>query len=400
MAEPTKPTFNPDLLSRPWRERAEHFRGYILRHKRLKDSYEDLCSAISIPIPGRIVLVYGPSGVGKTTLIRGVQKAIVGEMMPELEKDPGRIPVVYVKAEAPDVGNFDWKKFYKSLLVALDDVLIDKKAKYRTPGVRRDTDGRLVFDDHATKSDLSDAVFSAVEHRRPVAIIADEAQDLGIIASGRKLIDQMNRIKHLADTFKVPFVLAGTYDLLKFRLLNGQLSRRCMEIHFGRYDAGAEEDVEEFKDVLHSFQKRMAFEEEPDLEGMWEYFYEHTLGCVGILKDWLTQAVYKSLEKGHKTLRDEFLEEFAPPMGSCQTMLDEILKKETEIREAETKEKIDSYRERLKLVPPSGGSEPADVAATEAPRAEKKSKGAPKDQAVPFKRKPKRDPVGDQKLAS
>lgn len=260
MAEPTKPTFDPDLLTRPWRERAEHFRGYILGHRNLRDSFEDLRSAISIPIPGRIVLVYGPSGVGKTTLIRGVQKAIVGEMMPELEKDPGRIPVAYVKAEAPDVGNFDWKKFYKSLLVALDEVLIDKKATYRAPGVRREADGRLVFDDHATKSDLSDAVFSAIEHRRPVAIIADEAQDLGIISSGRKLIDQMNRIKHLADTFEVPFILAGTYELLKFRLLNGQLSRRCAEIHFGRYDAGAEEDVEEFKDVLHSFQKRMAFD--------------------------------------------------------------------------------------------------------------------------------------------
>ena len=118
-------------------------------------------------------------------------------------------------------GNFDWKKFYKSLLKRLDDVLIDQKAKYRAPVTRRDEEGRLVFDERATKTDLSDAVFSAIEHRRPVAIIADEAQDLGIIASGRKLIDQMNRIKHLADTFKIPFVLAGTYELLKFRHLNG-----------------------------------------------------------------------------------------------------------------------------------------------------------------------------------
>src|ERR1043165_2455964 len=353
MPKSPKDSFDPDLLNRPWQKRVESFRQYISNHALLWGAYEQLRSAISIPTSGGIVLLYGPSGAGKTTLMQGVQRRIISEMMPELEKDPGCIPIVYVKAEAPDGGNFDWKKFYKSLLRPLDDVLIDRKTDYRVPGVRRDQDGRLVFEDRVTKPDLSEAVITAVEHRRPVAIIADEAQDLGIISSGRKLIDQMNRIKHLADTFKVPFVLAGTYDLLKFRLLNGQLSRRCVEIHFRRYRAELEEDVEEFKDILNSFQKRMPLAEEPDLVGRWEYFYERTLGCVGILKDWLTRALYTSLEKGNQTLQDECLEAFALPMASRQKMLDEILEKEKETMEHETKEKVDSYRERLKLVPRS-----------------------------------------------
>jgi energy-coupling factor transporter ATP-binding protein EcfA2 len=398
MTEQTKQPkegFDRELLERPWQERVDSFRRYISNHANLRAAYDQLRSAISVPIPGRIVLVYGPSGVGKTTLREGVQRRIIAEMMPELERDPGRIPIVGVKVEAPDGGNFDWKKFYKSLLVGLDDVLIDRKMSYRVPGVGRDQDGRLSFDKSATKPDLCDAVLSAVEHRRPVAIIADEAQDLGIISSGRKLIDQMNRIKHLADTIKIPFVLAGTYDLLKFRLLNGQLSRRCVEVHFRRYRAELEADVEEFKDILNSFQKRMPLADEPDLVGRWEYFYERTLGCVGILKDWLTFALQASLEKGNVTLRDEFVEGTAPPMASCQKMLDEILEKEKDLAKAEEAENVNNFRARLKLVPSGDGA-----AGNSPAPAESHSTVGGKRQAVPFKRKAKRDPVGREKIAS
>lgn len=393
--------FPPELLDQPWEARVDYFKNYISFHRLLRETYEKLRSAIRIPTSGRIILVYGPSGVGKTTLREGIQRKIIEEMMPQLIADPGRIPIVGVKVEAPDTGNFDWKKFYKSMLKALDEVLIDHKTSYRVPGVSRDQDGNLVFDRGATKPDLSDAVFSAVEHRKPVAIIADEAQDMGIISSGRKLIDQMNRIKHLADTFKVPFVLIGTFDLLKFRLLNEQLSRRAVEIHFWRYRAELEEDVEEFKDILNSFQKKMALVEEPDLEGRWEYFYERTLGCVGVLKDWLTQAFQTSLENGEQTLKDEYIEFFQPPMSSCSKKLDVILTKEDEIIKAEEKEKIDEYRARLKLGQSNGNRQKTETHAEPVEQEKDRPKpAAARRKGKPFNRRPKRDLVGVEELVA
>lgn len=401
MTNESEGRFPPELLDQPWEARVDFFKNYISFHRLLRDTYEKLRSAIRIPTSGRIIMVYGPSGVGKTTLREGIQRKITEEMMPQLIADPGRIPIVGVKVEAPDTGNFDWKKFYKNVLIALDEVLIDQKTNYRVPGVRRDREGNLVFDRGATKPDLSDAVFSAVEHRKPVAIIADEAQDMGIISSGRKLIDQMNRIKHLADTFKVPFVLIGTFDLLKFRLLNEQLSRRAVEIHFWRYRAEIEEDVEEFKDILNSFQKKMALVEEPDLEGRWEYFYERTLGCVGVLKDWLTQAFQISLENGERTLKDKYIEFFQPPMSSCSKKLDVILTKEGEIIQAEKKEKHADYRARLKLVTSKGKKQKTETQEKPEPQ----EKDIPKPVAAQkkgesFKRAPKRDPVGVEEVVA
>jgi energy-coupling factor transporter ATP-binding protein EcfA2 len=397
----TERGFPPDLLDQPWEARVDFFKRYISYHALLRDTYKKLRSAIRIPTSGRIIMVYGPSGVGKTTLREGIQRKITEEMMPQLIADPGRIPIVGVKVEAPDAGNFDWKRFYKDMLKSLDEVLIDQKINYRVPGVSRNKEGNLVLEQGANKQDLSDAVFSALEHRRPIAIIADEAQDMGIISSGRKLIDQMSRIKHLADKFEIPFVLIGTFGLLKFRLLNEQLSRRAVEIHFWRYRAEREEDVEEFKDILNSFQKKMALVEEPDLEGRWEYFYERTLGCVGVLKDWLTQAFQTSLENGEQSLKNKYIEFFQPPMSSCSKKLDEILDKEKEIIEAEEKEKLADYRKRLKLVQSNDDKQKTKMREKPEPQEKDALKpAATKRKGKPFERGPKRDHVGVEELVA
>jgi len=49
------------------------------------------------------------------------------------------------------------------------------------------------------------------------------------------------------------------------------------------------EDITDFKRVLKSFSNAMPLRETPDLEKHWEYLYERSIGCVGIVKDWLTQ---------------------------------------------------------------------------------------------------------------
>jgi hypothetical protein len=45
-------------------------------------------------------------------------------------------------------------------------------------------------------------------------------------------------------------VLFGTYDLLAFRNLNGQLSRRSIDVHLARYRAEDSEDRQTFINVV------------------------------------------------------------------------------------------------------------------------------------------------------
>src|SRR6266851_7831880 len=148
------------------------------------------------------------------------------------------------------------------------------------------------------------AVEQAVRHRRPIAVMIDEAQHLGKIPSGRRLLDQLDVIKSIANQTKTAHVLFGTYDLLAFRNLNGQLSRRSIDVHLARYRAEDSEERQTFIKVVRSFEKELPFEERPDLVSDWEFLYERSLGSVGVLKEWLVRAATVASRKGgHRLTR-------------------------------------------------------------------------------------------------
>jgi hypothetical protein len=132
---------------------------------------------------------------------------------------------------------------------------------------------------------------------------------------------------------KTVHVLVGTYDLLVFRNLSAQLSRRSIDIHFSRYRAANEADMRAFRSVLWSFQRNVPLEEEPDLLQHWKYCYERTIGCVGVLKDWLTRALAEAMEKGEKTLSRALLEQHALSVDRCDQMITEAMAGEAALTE-------------------------------------------------------------------
>jgi len=105
---------------------------------------------------------------------------------------------------------------------------------------------RFMPTSRAVGTEYQYAVEQAVHYRRPVAVMIDEAQHLGKIPSGRRLLDQLDVIKSIANQKKTAQVLFGTYDLLAFRNLNGHLSRRSIYVHLARYRAEDSEDRQTF----------------------------------------------------------------------------------------------------------------------------------------------------------
>src|SRR2546421_662678 len=97
----------------------------------------------------------------------------------------------------------------------------------------------------------------ALRLRRPAAGMIYEAQQLAKIGSGRRLLDQLDVIKSIAHQTQTVYVLYGTYDLLAFRNLNGQLSRRSIDVHFPRYRAECAADRKAFLSVLNSFAQQL-----------------------------------------------------------------------------------------------------------------------------------------------
>jgi hypothetical protein len=162
--------------------------------------------------------------------------------------------------------------------------------------------------------------------------LLDEAQHLGKISSGRKLLDQLDALKSLSNRSGTLLVLIGTYELLRFDQLSGQLSRRSLGLHFPRYGTGSV-DLKAFQSVVYGFQRQMPVMKEPELLKNWEYVYLRTLGCVGILKPWLVRALSESYEKGDKTVTAKTLESSALSVAQCEQLAAEMIAGEERLKE-------------------------------------------------------------------
>jgi hypothetical protein len=143
----------------------------------------------------------------------------------------------------------------------------------------------------------------------------------------------MDYLKRLADATGVPHVLFGDYGLCLLRNLSGQLGRRTVDLHFRRYDATRPPDVDDFRDVVLSFQCHLPLPRPPDLVAQWEELYLRSVGCVGLLKGWLGRALAAALEDGAPTLTPAALRRAAPAPSKSLQVLKEALEGEAQLAE-------------------------------------------------------------------
>ena len=255
---PRHARLDPRPLSQPWLARLRDFQGFTLAHPQLAEAKDKLMAAIQGSPPNSLVMVLGPTGVGKTTLKAKVEQILTQSLVFALQTDRGRIPVVTVEAVAPESGNFNWRDQFKRILLQMKEPLVG----YKLPRpVARSEDNELYarLNSKIQGAEYRYAVEQALRYRRPLAVLIDEAQHLAKMSSGRKLLDQLDVIKSIANLTSTVHVLFGTYDLLAFHNLNGQLSRRSVDIHFRRYRADQEEDRKSFVNIVHSFAQRLPF---------------------------------------------------------------------------------------------------------------------------------------------
>ena len=377
--------FPPELLSQPWSARIHYFQAYMMAHPRLVATREALLNAIHEVPANSLILVFGPTGVGKTTLREKIEQVLAAELLPMLEADRGRLPVVSVECIAPESGSFSWRDHFRRLLLQMDEPLVDYKINTAVPIHIRDKAVRFMPSARAVGAEYHHAVERALAFRRPMAVLIDEAQHLARMSSGRRLSDQLDVIKSLANRTNTVHVLIGTYELLAFRNLSAQLSRRSIDIHFPRYKADDPDDLKVFRTIVKSFEQQLPLLEPPDLLKDWEYLYERSIGCVGVLKDWLVRVLVSLSRRGAETLNRKDVEAHAPSVAQCDKMLSEAV--EGEVRLSESTEERNRLRTRLGLsaIKNSGGDAADSAIKIAAPR---------RNPLKPGQRRPIRDAVG------
>lgn len=326
--------FPRGLLRRSKQARLEYFAAYTIGHAIIVEALDAVLHAIARPIDTwtPVILVIGPAGVGKTTLIRAVERELARRLSRELAANPGRLPSVSIASDVPDAGSFNWKDFCLLGLDALNEPLIERKI-YLPPPDSLMAEVRSVVNPRTPANVLRRALVNALIHRAPAAFLIDEAQQMAMIAGSRKLQHQMDYIKRLADATRVPPVLVGNYGLCLLRNQSAQLGRRTREIHVRRYDATRPHDERDFRDIVLSFQCHLPLAEQPDLLGNSEYLYLRSVGCIGLLKQWVLDALDRAVESGAATITRADLERTAPPPSKSKKVLEEALDGEAKLAE-------------------------------------------------------------------
>jgi AAA domain-containing protein len=377
------------LLDRPRAERMTYFYAYTVNHTALTIASQEVARAVYDPGQATTINVIGPTGVGKTTLATWLRQRLIADAKEHLATDPGHVPCVCIDATAPTTGRFDWVDYYRAVLIALGDPFASGRAYIRT-------------------RDLRAAMERALRLRTTTAILVDEAQHLAKVASGRKLQDQLDRLKYLGQYTGVVHVLLGTYELRAFRTVNAQLGRRSLDVHFPRYDATQANDRVVFRSTLWSFQRNLPLIVEPELKDTeWEYLYTRTIGCVGTLKQWLARALDRAIHEGAPTLTHAHLQATAPASARVEAAFQEAIEGEAEMRE---RADADSYLFDLVGLTQRRGTSaplksitagPGGLGRTDTVAGSDARQGHPaRPMRRPFVRKPQRDPIGPPNASS
>ncbi|MBT2643433.1 AAA family ATPase [Bacillus sp. ISL-41] len=375
--------FPEELLEKTKEERVEFFKNYTVAHPKMglvlkelkKEIYTGDCN---------VILIVGPSGVGKSRLFERTLHSVYLDMAEQMEADKSIIPITGIELPNPDLGKFNWKDFYYRVLTGLNEPLIDHKVDYQKFFNQVPKD-RISTRKSETAPELRRSLENALYYRKTNALLIDEAQHFFKIENGRSvdigtgvaITRQFNSLKSLANMANTKIVLFGTYALNAVINLDGQLSRRVKEVHFPRYDYRNKQDKKMFRSVLVTFQKLLPVHEEPNLTEHEEFIYENCVGCAGILKDWLQRCLSYAIENDEKTISIYNLKKNALQTQKLLTLAEEALIGESIF--------IEKEEDRVQLKSLLGTEKKEE-------RAEKTTKQ--KRNPLPGNRSPERDVVG------
>jgi hypothetical protein len=334
----TKKRMFPDSLYKACIDkRIDYFFNLTIRHPFFDTVSKELLDTVLGNETEPLILVIGPSRTGKSTLKKWLEKQLYTFWTGLSEKDTQTMPFVSVEAIASGYGNFRWKDYYIRSLSAMNEPMIDKKVLYG------DEEGLSVHGTRGSTAALRRALEKALEYRKPLAFIFDEAQHITKVSQA-KLEEQLDSIKSLANLTNIKHVLFGTYELLEFIKQTSHLINRCRDIHFPRYNVAIEDDKIAFMTIISTFERHLPVEQVPDLVQHWDFLYERTIGCIGVLKQWLTHALKLCLNNSDNTIELKHLKKTAPSSDKALKNAKEIIKGEANFTDDE------KIRERLQAL--------------------------------------------------
>src|SRR5258708_7088133 len=322
-------SLDPDLQAR-----LAALQQYKIKHASLEKMDDLLKNAIDEHTSYGIVALYGPSGVGKSTVLKRI-----AERCREEERDSSVVPIVVVQASPEDVGSASRLDCYRQVLhqlrghVAVRDRILNLPLAWQRG--KKSTDP-------AEWLEIRDAVSYALDLLKVKAVCIDEAQHLMQADAAQKPSIQLDWLKSLTNRSNLLYILIGNYSLYDFCHLNGQIARRMRDEHFSRYHLNRQEEAEEFTSALKKLLEQVPLQVNiPEMLTHWKWFGEWSIGCVGILSDWVVETAATLCRAGESVLTLEALTKHALKPAQRLRLETEARTGEFKIAEAKAKSEED-----------------------------------------------------------
>lgn len=273
-----------------------------INHTRIRDLGAELQSLIYPESQSNILLVVGPTGVGKSTLCKYLVESKLKQHQEQMDGDANVVPAVYIQAPVSGETEFSWRLFYERILEQLegDGLGLSKHAL----GINHMTDTvvRPKRQGRSTLAGLRTAVERALRLRGTQFLVIDEAAHIISQTSRKNLCVQLDTLKSLANECGTQIVLVGSYDLYNLVSLSAQLARRTHVLHFERYREDRPEDVRAFGLCLRSFETQLPHVWKDQLVPLTAALMENSLGCIGTLSTTLIRAARLAETSGQWSL--------------------------------------------------------------------------------------------------
>src|SRR6266480_372408 len=290
------------------RTRLDAFKAVTVKHAHLTHVDDQLSLWVEEHTDATHVLLCGPGGVGKSKVL-----SVVTERFKDEEQDRFVVPILLLEPVPPALGPYLRLDYYWQIIDALKEHLLVKELLGSV--------AHLMAAPKATRSKFGavdwlkvrEVAEQALIRARVKAVFADEGHRLMQGDGSHSVDEQLEWLKSLSNRTNVLHVLAGPYALFGFRNTMGQLARRGRDIHFARYHVNDKEERKAFAGAVQYLLERVPLT--CDLNAFlkrWRWFAEGSVGCIGILKDWLVDAVAATLVQNGASLTEEILTRTMP----------------------------------------------------------------------------------------
>jgi AAA domain len=282
------------------RTRLDAFKAVMVKHARLAEVDAALSLAIEEHADSTHVLLCGPGGVGKSTVLKGVTERFTRE-----EPNRAVVPIVLLEPIPSDSGPYVRLDYYRQIVSALKGHILVKELYVNVAHLMTAPKSARMRADSTEWLDMREAAEQALIRAQVKAVLLDEGHRL-MQGGGRYTTDeQLEWLKSLTNRTNVLHVLAGPYELFRFRNTRGQLARRGRDLHFARYHVEQADERKEFVAAVKYLLERVPLD--VDLNALlrrWRWFAEGSVGCIGNLKTWLVDAVAATLAEGGTRLTE------------------------------------------------------------------------------------------------